>query len=126
LVDPEFRIVYNSCIVKQKELMMIDAKYKSQFYIDETNSATGAVIRWNSNDRIPFEDMLQNFVDAGWITAQELRNSVEQRVEEDRIAIEQYRKNRRAPSAEELFEMRAAFGAGARVVDVLTGEEYTV
>ena len=105
---------------------MIDAKYKSQFYIDETNSATGAVIRWNSNDRIPFEDMLQNFVDAGWITAQELRNSVEQRVEEDRVAIEQYRnrKNRRAPSAEELFEMRAAFGAGARVVDVLTGEVY--
>jgi hypothetical protein len=104
--------------------MMIDAKYKSQFYIDETNSATGAVIRWNSNDRIPFEDMLQNFVDAGWITAQELRNSVEQRVAEDRVAIEQYRKNRRAPSAEELFEMRAAFGAGAIVVDALTGEVY--
>jgi hypothetical protein len=105
---------------------MVDAKYKSQFYIDETNSATGAVVRWNSNNSIPFEDMLQNFVDAGWITAQELLNSVEQRAEEDRIALEQYRKNRRAPSEEELFEMRAAFGAGATVVDVLTGREYTL
>ena len=105
---------------------MVDTKYKSQFYIDETNSATGPVIRWNSNDRIPFEDMLQNFVDAGWITAQELLNSVEQRQIEDAEAIAQYRKNYRGPSEEDLFEMRAAFGAGATVVDVLTGREYTL
>lgn len=34
-----------------------------------------------------------------------------------------YRANRKAPSGEELAEMRAAFGEGAKVVDVITGEE---
>ena len=105
---------------------MVDAKYKSQFYIDYTNDATGPVVRWNSNDRIPFEDMLENFEDAGWIDGQMYSNSVEQRKVEDRIAIEAYRKNYKGPSEEELFEMRAAFGPGETVVNVLTGHTYTV
>ena len=37
--------------------------------------------------------------------------------------LESYRANRKAPSAEELAEMRAAFGEGTKVVDVLTGKE---
>lgn len=37
--------------------------------------------------------------------------------------LESYRAARRAPSAEEMAEMRAAFGEGATVVDVLTGEK---
>lgn len=105
---------------------MVDTKYKTQFYIDETNSKSGPVVRWNSNDRIPFEDMLQNFVDAGWIGQLELDNSLVQRKIEDRIAIEAYRKNYRGPSEEELFEMRAAFGPGETVVNILTGDTYTV
>lgn len=36
--------------------------------------------------------------------------------------LESYRAASRAPSAEEMAEMRAAFGEGATVVDVLTGE----
>ena len=37
--------------------------------------------------------------------------------------LESYRASRKAPSAEELAEMRAAFGEGTTVVDVITGEE---
>lgn len=37
--------------------------------------------------------------------------------------LESYRASRKAPSGEELAEMRAAFGEGAKVVDVITGEE---
>lgn len=37
--------------------------------------------------------------------------------------LESYRAARRAPSATEMAEMRAAFGEGATVVDVLTGEK---
>ena len=37
--------------------------------------------------------------------------------------LESYRASRKAPSAEELAEMRAAFGAGTKVVNVITGEE---
>ena len=37
--------------------------------------------------------------------------------------LESYRASRTVPSAEERAEMRAAFGAGTKVVDVITGEE---
>ena len=37
--------------------------------------------------------------------------------------LESYRASRKVPSAEELAEMRAAFGAGTKVVDIITGEE---
>ena len=42
---------------------------------------------------------------------------------EVQAGLESYRANRKAPSAEELAEMRAAFGEGTTVADVLTGEE---
>ena len=105
---------------------MIDPKRKEDFYVDETNSDTGPVVRWNSNDRIPFGDMLAEFARAGWISVQTVENSLAQRKIEDRISLEAYRRNYKGPSEEELFEMRAAFGAGARVVNAITGHEYTV
>ena len=37
--------------------------------------------------------------------------------------LESYRAARRTSSAEEMAEMRAAFGEGTTVVDVLTGEK---
>ena len=105
---------------------MIDAKRKEDFYIDETNSDSGPVVRWNSNDRIPFGDMLSEFANAGWISVQTVENSLAQRKIEDRISIENYRKNYKGPSQEEMFEARAAFGAGARVYNVFTGTSYSV
>ncbi len=41
---------------------------------------------------------------------------------EVQAGLESYRASKRAPSAEEMAEMRAAFGKGATVVDILTGE----
>lgn len=38
-------------------------------------------------------------------------------------SINEYRKNCKKPSFEELAEMRAAFGKGTTVINVLTGEE---
>ena len=105
---------------------MIDARRKEDFYIDETDSTSGPVVRWRSNDRIPFGDMLAEFAHAGWISVQTVENSLAQRKIEDRISIENYRKNYKGPGEEEMFEARAAFGAGARVVNVFTGHTYTV
>lgn len=48
------------------------------------------------------------------------------RAAEDAIAIAEYRARRKSPDAEELAEMRATFGAGATVVDALTGEKITL
>ena len=105
---------------------MIDAKRKEDFYIDKTNSDSGPVVRWLSNDRIPFGDMLAEFANAGWITVQEVENSLAQRKIEDRISIENYRRNYKGPSQEEMFEARAAFGAGAQVYNIFTGTSYSV
>lgn len=40
--------------------------------------------------------------------------------------LAEYREARKnhTPSAEEMFEMRAAFGPGAEVVDIITGQVY--
>ncbi len=43
--------------------------------------------------------------------------------EENKKVIAEYRKNYKGPSEEEMFEMRAAFGAGATIVDIFTGDE---
>ena len=40
--------------------------------------------------------------------------------------LEEYRRNRKPATAEEIAEMRAAFGSGTKVVDVLTGETITL
>lgn len=40
--------------------------------------------------------------------------------------LESYRANKKPHTAEELAEMRAAFGPGITVVDVLTGEKITL
>lgn len=45
------------------------------------------------------------------------------RVEETRKAIEVYKASRKDYSEEEMFEMRAAFGKGTKVVNILTGKE---
>lgn len=37
--------------------------------------------------------------------------------------LEEYLKNPRKPSEEELFEMRAAFGTGTTVIDVFSGQK---
>ena len=42
------------------------------------------------------------------------------------IILENYRKNYQGPSEEELIEMRAAFGTGVTVVDVITGQEISL
>ena len=105
---------------------MIDVRRKEDFYIDDTDSTSGPVVRWRSNDRIPFGDMLAEFAHAGWISVQTVENSLAQRRIEDRISLEAYAKHYKGPSEEEQFEMQAAFGPGAQVVNVLTGHHYTV
>ncbi len=106
----------------------MNPSYKTQFYVDETREETGPVVRWNSNDRIPFQDMLEYFVGQGWIDQLTLENSLRRRRQEDAESIAAYvaRRAQTGYSDEERFEMRAAFGAGARVTDVFTGRTITV
>jgi len=44
------------------------------------------------------------------------------RAAENAEFLEEYRRSRKPHSAEEIAEMRAAFGPGTKVVDIITGE----
>ena len=86
------------------------------------------VVRWQSSDNVPFDDMLEKFEAEGKITSRERALSNKVRSEEAAVAIQNYidRNRGRALSDEERFEMRAAFGAGAQVTNFLTGDTYNV
>ncbi len=97
-------------------------KYANQITI------TNNIVRWISNDSVPPTDCLQQMVNDGQITADQMAMSLDQRKVEDAKAIAQYitSRKRRGYSDEEMFEMRAEFGAGQKVVDVFTGQTITL
>lgn len=96
---------------------------KQDFYIDETKAEFGPVVRWVSSNNVPPKDILQEFVDAGYITKAEREFSIEANRVEQAAFLEQYiaRRQKYGYSDEEKFEMQAAFG-GEEVVDIFTGE----
>lgn len=76
--------------------------------------------RWKSNNQYPPDEVL---TDAG-ISREERRRCGMLRMAQSAKFMEEYRRARRGRprSAEEMFEMQAAFGPGETVVDVITGE----
>lgn len=78
------------------------------------------ILRWDSNDAVVPGDIIEA---TDWPYAAEMNAA---REEQQDAFITQYIENRanRTPEqiAEENFEMRAAFGPGETVVNVLTGE----
>lgn len=83
------------------------------------------VVRWLSNGSVPFPDMLFDFRTIGLIDEATESRSVAVRVAEEAAFLASYRKAQegRQESPEELYELRAAFGPGAEVVNVLTGKK---
>lgn len=92
--------------------------YKNEFYVD-----VSGVVRWNSNDQVPFDDMLTSFLLADYIDQDNVIASMNARKVEAAKAIEAYVAMRQKVgySDEEKFEMRAAFG-DEEIVDIFTGE----
>jgi hypothetical protein len=76
------------------------------------------IIRWKTNNVVPFADMLE----ANGITGDELARHVAAREKDNDAFFAEYRRRQPAkPSAEAMYEMRAAFGPGQVIVDVITG-----
>lgn len=79
------------------------------------------VYRWKSNDRVPFDDLLEP---AG---VDEATRAVcaAARDRDTQAFLAEYREQMKdyVPSGEELAEMRAEFGEGTVVVNVITGQE---
>ena len=82
------------------------------------------IYRWKSNNRIPFMDMLESWN----LDSETLEKCQAARKAEDQTFLAEYREQMKdyEPSDEERFEMRAAFGEGAEVVNVITGKTIIV
>ena len=78
--------------------------------------------RWTTNGHAIPDDCAAMFAAFGLAPGLDVAATVAANEAETREAIERYRTSQPArPSAEEVAEMRAAFGSGAEVVNVITG-----
>lgn len=77
------------------------------------------IVRWKSNNRVPPQDILIEWDNAGF--SFDIEASRKAREKDFAAFAAEYRKNYKGPTAEEMSEMRAAFGPGVTVVNALTG-----
>lgn len=80
------------------------------------------VLTWASNSQQPMDDMLAAWVVLNLISIQQARATSAVRAVETARFLAAYRATPVSYSAEQLHEMRAAFGEGATVVDVVSGQ----
>ena len=100
----------------EKELERVSQDIKDgNITIDENGVARNCI------GRILHDDMLEKVAMVNDKVNVEATRAA--RDEETAKVIEAYRASYTGPSEEELFEMRAAFGTGTTVVDVLTGKK---
>ena len=103
----------------EKEVAWVLNKYENgELLIDENGIAT-----WVSNGNAIPEDCVEKAIYGGLPINAELTREFRDRQTEQSIAEYRERMKNHVYSDEELFEMRATFGAGAVVVDVITGRE---
>ena len=103
----------------QEELEKVRAELKAgMITIDTMGVARNRIGRALMGDMLEKVVRVTDKVDAE--ATQKARDAeVEKSISEYRERMKNHK-----PSAEELFEMRAAFGPGAKVVDVFTGQTY--
>jgi hypothetical protein len=80
------------------------------------------VVRWTSNNRVMPKDCREILSHTAYrdLFSEDASRAAEEA--ETAAFLESYRKNYTGPSEEEKAEMRAAFGTGSTVVDVITGK----
>ena len=80
------------------------------------------VVRWTSNNRVMPKDCREILSHTAYrdLFSEEASRAAENA--ETAAFLESYRKNYTGPSEEEKAEMRAAFGTGSTVVDIITGK----
>lgn len=94
------------------------ADHTREFYETEA-TITDGVMRWKSNGRVPPHEYVMDAFMKG-LPVRALKCDAE-RDRETREFLAAYRANPPQLSAEDLAEARAAFGVGAKVVDIITG-----
>ena len=98
----------------KKEAKKTLERRKKQFKVVD------GIVRWKSNNRVPFKEMLEIFVLDTAINAKQFADSNAKREEEAR---EELAKMRRAKlTEEEMFELNSMHERGTKIVDAMTGE----
>ena len=106
----------------------LETGYSADKVAENFNSATvvGNVVRWNSNNSVPFGDMLNDYRTLGLIDDVQVEASNKARVVDTDKVLAVYRKAQALRTdeqiAEERYEARAAHGPGVELVNVITGE----
>lgn len=98
----------------EKEVQKAVAMADSDATVDENGA-----ISWKSNGSYLMDDLCEKLEYAGYPFSREAtKNARQLQVAKE---LDEYRKNWTEPSAEEKERMRAEFGTGTTVVDVLAG-----
>jgi len=85
----------------------------------EDGEIRDGALYWKKSGNVAPNDTAEEAIELGYkIDMEKHRKAREEYVNE---SLEEYRKNWQPPSEEELFEMRAAFGTGVTIVDVISG-----
>ena len=103
----------------EKELAKIKAELDAKkITIDENGVARNCI------GRVLMSDMLEKLA----LVTDEVDTAATEAARAAEVAkeLESYRASKRPHSAEETAEMRAAFGRGTKVTDILTGETFTL
>jgi hypothetical protein len=83
--------------------------------------------RWKSNNRVPFDDMLQTWLRAG--KQFDYEAATMKRNQQSKKFIAEHKISQAERTSEQIAEERAMargeFGPGESVVNVITGERYT-
>jgi len=97
-------------------------EYFADGYVEFFNE----IFFWSSNDRVPFEDIITDFFEAGLISGEVLINSNAHRKVQVSSFLDDYviAQANRSPEqiAEEQMMARNAFGDQQNAVNIITGE----
>lgn len=99
---------------------MNNEQFNAESFIDGDN-----VVRWKSNNAVPFDDMLEE----QGLTAAQRAVCKAARDRDTGAFIAEYILSQKSRSAEQIaeerFEARASLGAGVAMVNAITGERWT-
>ena len=100
----------------EKEVIAAVESATREAAVDENGA-----ISWRSNGRYLPDDYCEKLEFAGYPFSREATKAAREAQVSQELA--EYRRNYCGPSAAEMDEMRAAFGEGTTVVNVLTGQK---
>ena len=91
-------------------------------------SIENGIVRWDSNGRVPFADMIDSMIEYGEtgidrIACDKARDEETAAILADYVEAQSNRSDEEI--AEQRYEARAAMGPGVEMVNIITGERYT-